>query len=313
MKSVLYLLLGFLSTQLLFSQDLNIEGKYYTTTRGEPIYMPIGKISFADRVINFHIGDPAASEEYSDPEEALGEPNYTHYRVPRYVSLGCGGQITLEFTDNGFVDMEGPDIYVWEVGPSEESFQFEISKDGKRWRDLGVIKGGKSFIDIAPVVQDIRDIFYFVRITDLQEICSGDTPGADIDAVGTISGVVKINLNADVLFDFDRFNLKEEALETLDSLASQIARVGMAKIIVEGHTDNIGSGNYNIYLSQRRANSVLKRLKKGLEDRGIYDFESQAHGFTRPRATNEDAEGRQLNRRVEIIVLPHRDFYKRRD
>lgn len=295
------------------SQDLVIEGKYYTSTRGEPIYMPIGKISFADRVVEFQVGKPSASEEFSDPEEALGEPNYVHYRVPRYVSLGCGGQLTLEFVDNGFVDMEGPDIYVWEVGPSEESFQFEISKDGKTWLDLGVIKGGKSFIDIAPVVQDIRDIFYFVRITDQREICSGDTPGADIDAVGTISGVVKINLNADILFDFDRFNLKDEALETIDSLASQIARVGMAKIIVEGHTDNIGSHNYNINLSQNRANSVLSRLKRGLKDRGIYDFESEAHGFTRPRTTNKNAEGRQLNRRVEIIVLPHRDFYKRRD
>lgn len=303
----------FLCFTTLVSQELEIEGKYYTTTRGEPIYMPLGKISFADRVVDFKIGDPSASDDFSDPEEALGEPNYTHYRVPRYVSLGCGGQLTLEFTDNGFVDMEGPDIYVWEVGPSEESFQFEISKDGKIWLDLGVIKGGKSYIDIAPVVQDIRDIFYFVRITDQREICSGDTPGADIDAVGTISGVVKINLNADVLFDFDRFNLREIAEETIDSLASQIARVGMAKIIVEGHTDNIGTHNYNIRLSQRRANSVLNQLKKGLKDRGIYEFESEAHGFTRPRATNENPEGRQLNRRVEIIVVPHRDFYKKRE
>lgn len=312
MKFQLLLILTLFAIHSIFSQDLVIEGKYYTSTRGEPIYMPIGKISFADRVVDFKKGDPYASEEFSNPEEALGEPNYTHYRVPRYVSLGCGGQITLEFTDNGFVDMEGPDIYVWEVGPSEESFQFEISKDGKTWLDLGIIPGGKSFIDIAPVVNDIRDIFYFVRITDQREICSGDTPGADIDAVGTISGVVKINLNADVLFDFDRFNLREIAEETIDSLASQIARVGMAKIIVEGHTDNIGSHKYNILLSQHRANSVLNQLKKGLIERGIYEFESEAYGFTRPRATNSNAEGRQLNRRVEIIVVPHRDFYKRR-
>lgn len=313
MKFQLLLILTLFAIHSIFSQDLVIEGKYYTSTRGEPIYMPIGKISFADRVVDFKKGDPYASEEFSNPEEALGEPNYNHYRVPRYVSLGCGGQITLEFTDNGFVDMEGPDIYVWEVGPSEESFQFEISKDGKTWLDLGIIPGGKSFIDIAPVVKDIRDIFYFVRITDQREICSGDTPGADIDAVGTISGVVKINLNADVLFDFDRFNLREIAEETIDSLASQIARVGMAKIIVEGHTDNIGTHNYNIRLSQRRANSVLNQLKKGLKDRGIYEFESEAYGFTRPRATNSNAEGRQLNRRVEIIVVPHRDFYKKRE
>jgi len=313
MKFIFLIILFLFSTLYVPAQETLVEGKYYNSTRGEPIYMPLGKISFADRVVEFIQGNPKALIDFTDPTEALGEPNYVHYRVPRYVSLGCGGQLTLEFTDNGFIDMEGPDLYVWEVGPSEESFQFEISKDGKKWLDLGIIHGGKSFIDIAPVVKDDRDIFYFIRITDQKEICSGDTPGADIDAVGTISGVVKINLNADVLFDFDRFNLKEGALETIDSLASQIARVGMAKIIVEGHTDNIGSQNYNIYLSQRRANSVLNRLKRGLKDRGIYDFKSEAHGFKKPRATNENAEGRQLNRRVEIIVVPHRDFYKRRN
>lgn len=295
------------------SQELVIEGKTYKSTRGEPIYMPLGKISFADHVVDFKVGSPAATGEFLNPEEALGEPNYIHYRVPRYVSLGCNGQLTLEFKDNGFVDMDGPDLYVWEVGPSEEPFRFEISKDGQNWLDLGTFPGGKSYIDISPVVNDIRDIFYFVRISDLKEICSGHTPGVDIDAVGTISGVVKINLNADVLFDFDRFNLKNGALETIDSLASKIARVGMAKIVVEGHTDNVGSKNYNQKLSQRRANSVLTQFKISLKDKGVYEFESVAFGFNKPRATNENAEGRQLNRRVEIIVLPHRDFYKRRD
>lgn len=313
MKNYSLQILLFLFTFSLFAQEAKIEGKYYSSTQGEPIYFPIGKLSFADRVVDFTVGNPAASDDFSNPEEALGEPNYVHYRVPRYVSLGCGGQITLEFTDNGFIDMEGPDLYVWEVGPSEESFQFEISKDGKTWLDLGIVSGGKSYIDIAPVVTDIRDIFYFVRITDQRDICSGNTPGADIDAVGTISGVVKINLNADVLFDFDRFNLKRDAQATIDSLASQIAGVGMAKIIVEGHTDNIGPQNYNMNLSQRRANSVLNQLKTGLKDRGVYEFESEAHGFSKPRATNETPEGRQLNRRVEVVVVPHRDFYKKRE
>src|SRR5690606_12259371 len=184
--------------------------------------MPLGKISFADHVVDFKVGTPAATREFLNPEEALGEPNYIHYRVPRYVSLGCGGQLTLEFTDNGFVNMEGPDLYVWEVGPSEESFQFEISKDGKNWLDLGIIEGGKSYIDIESVVTDIRDVFYFVRITDQKEICTRNTPGADIDAVETISGVLKINLSADVLFDTAKHNLKSVANASIDSLSKQI-------------------------------------------------------------------------------------------
>lgn len=313
MKFIFLIFLLLFCTVSILAQDAIVEGKYYTATRGEAIYMPIGKLSFADRVVEFIQGNPKAQIDFTNPNEALGEPNYVHYKVPRYVSLGCGGQLTLEFTDNGFVDMEGPDLYVWEVGPSEESFQFEISKDGKNWLDLGIIEGGKSYIDISEVVTDVRDVFYFVRITDQKEICTGNTPGADIDAVGTISGVLKINLSADVLFDTAKHHLKPIANAAIDSLAKQIKQVGMAKIIVEGHTDSDGSDLLNLRLSERRANSVITKLKSLLDDNGIYDFESVAHGLTKPRATNETEEGKQLNRRVEVIVLPHRDFYKKKD
>lgn len=300
-----------LSSFTIFAQSNEIEGKYYNSTRGEPIYMPIGKISFADKVVEFKQGNQRAAKDFTDPTQSLGEPNYIHYKVARYVSLGCGGQLTLEFTDNGFVDMEGPDLYVWEVGPSVESFQFEISKDGLNWEDLGLVSGGKSFIDIAPVVNDIRDVFYFVRITDQKEICTGNTPGADIDAVGTISGVLKINLSADVLFDTAKFDLKDKSNKAIDSLATQIAKVGMAEIIIEGHTDSDGSALYNLRLSEQRAKSVLKKLKGKLNDRGTYEFNSIAYGLTKPRASNKTKEGKKLNRRVEVVVKPHRDFYNK--
>jgi len=294
------------------AQNTVVEAKTYSSTKGESIYMPIGKISFADRIVEFIQGNPKADIDFTNPEEALGEPNYVHYKVPRYTSLGCGGQLTLEFTDNGFIDMEGPDLYIWEVGPSEESFQFEISKDGEHWLDLGIIEGGKSYIDIAEVVTDIRDVFYFVRITDQKEICTGSTPGADIDAVGTISGVLKINLSADVLFDTAKHTLMPIANASLDSLAKQIKQVGMAKIIVEGHTDSDGSSLYNYRLSERRAKSVINKLKTLLDNNGIYEFENVAYGLSKPRATNETEEGKKLNRRVEVIVLPHSDFYTRK-
>lgn len=295
----------------LFAQ-IQIEGRSYSINKSEAIYLPLGKISFADKVVEFVQGDPKASKDFSDPKNALGEPNYTHYKVPNYISLGCGGSLTLEFTDNGFVDMEGPDIYIWEVGPSAENFNLEISKDGKEWFNLGKVSGGKSFVDIAPAATDIRDVFYFVRITDLQDICSGISPGVDIDAVGTISGVIKINLSADVLFDFNKFDLKEKSISLLDSLAYQINKVGMAEIIVEGHTDSIGSYEYNLTLSEKRAQCVVNQLQSTLSDELKYLFKTEALSFTVPRADNATEEGRQLNRRVEIIVKPHRDFYKKK-
>src|SRR5690606_21268149 len=128
--------------------------------------------------------------------------------------------------------------------------------------------------------------FYFVRITDVKNICSGNSPGADIDAVGTISGVIKINLNADVLFEFNKFHLKESSIAILDTLAQQINKVGMAEIIIEGHTDSIGSFDYNLNLSEQRAQSVVNQLKITLDDDEKYLFKTEAFAFTKPRADN---------------------------
>lgn len=311
MKAFLFSGVFFSIISSVFSQPPIIEGKLYNSTKGEAIYMPLGRISFADNVVSFSMGIPHAKEEFSNPEEALGEPNYTHYKVPRYISLGCKGQLVLEFTDNGFIDMDGPDLYVWEVGPSEEDFLFEISIDGKEWRSLRIINGGKSYIDIAPVVKKKREVFYFVRITDIERICTGNSPGVDIDAVGTISGVIKIELQADVLFDSAQYNLKPESIEIIENLANQILKVGMAEIQLEGHTDSDGSEAYNVTLSQQRANSVLKMLKEYLKN-GEFLYSTNAFGESKPIATNKTEAGKQLNRRVEIIILPHKDFYKKK-
>ena len=154
-------LLFMIQGNLLWGQKFALEGKYYRTKKGQPIYIPLGKIAFVDRIITFKEGQPKAEEKYRDPLQALGQPNYVHYKVPNFVSLGCGGQLIVEFTDNGFIDLEGPDLYIFEVGPSVESFKLDISTDGKIWKSLGQIDGGKSLVDIAPVAKNSEDIFYF--------------------------------------------------------------------------------------------------------------------------------------------------------
>lgn len=314
-KKIVLLLLVFVLSAMSVEAQKFFEGKYYPSAKGEPIYMPLGTISFADKVVSFEKGDPIPLEEFLNPEEALGEPNYTHYREPNYLSLGCGGVVVLEFSDNGFIDMDGPDLFLWEVGPSKEPYNLEISTDGKQWRNLGVMDGGKEEVDISRVVDsDAEDveIFYFVRITDLKTICTGDTIGSDIDAVGTISGVIKIELSTDVLFDFDKYEIKADAKESILELSDKIAEVGMAEIRIEGHTDSDGTEAYNNILSERRAEAVLQKLETLLTDKGTYIFKTKSYGELRPIATNETEEGRQQNRRVEIVVLPHKDFYKER-
>ncbi|HET8810014.1 MAG TPA: OmpA family protein [Flavobacteriaceae bacterium] len=307
---ILLFCLGFCSIAIGQENPFSKYGEFYRDFQNNIIYMPLGKISFADSVVAFSKGLPAPTKKFGDPKKALGEPDYQRYLSPDYVSLGCGGILVVEFRDNGFVDLPGDDLYFYEVGPSVEPFIVEISTDGKKWKDVGKTRGGSSSMDITAADRGLHQIYYYVRLTDLQTFCPGETPGSDIDAVGTVSGVFKISLNTDVLFDTDKYTLKQEPLHILEELATKIERIGNSEILIEGHTDSDGSIPYNITLSENRAFSVADKLHELLQGKGEFTYSIKAYGEAKPRATNNTDAGKQLNRRVEIIVLPDLEFYK---
>ena len=114
----------------------------------------------------------------------------------------------------------------------------------------------------------------------------------------TARGLI-VNLS-DVLFDFDRATLRPGAREKLARVAGIITSHPGLRIEAEGHADAIGTDDYNARLSQRRAESV----RVFLVEQGIGTDTITAMGFgeSRPVATNGTAEGRQQNRRVELVV-----------
>jgi outer membrane protein OmpA-like peptidoglycan-associated protein len=107
---------------------------------------------------------------------------------------------------------------------------------------------------------------------------------------------------SDVLFDFDRSTLTQGARERLSKLVGLlVAYPGSYRVTTEGHTDSVGTHEYNSRLSADRAASVTAYLlSAGLPPEKV----GAAVGFaeTQPVATNETAEGRQANRRVEIVI-----------
>ena len=185
----------------LFSQT----GETYVVNRYESIYIPLGKISFADSIVNFKLGKPAPYKKYQDSSQALNEPNYRSYDKPDYVSIGCKGTLTVAFTDNGFMNLKGNDLYIFEVGPSKEAARIEISENGEDWIFAGNIFGGKSIIDLENQNISTKKVFYFVRIIDQKEVCRSKTAGADIDAIGAINCVIRLTLNTELLFKFDEY------------------------------------------------------------------------------------------------------------
>jgi outer membrane protein OmpA-like peptidoglycan-associated protein len=282
----------------------------YKTDNSSSIYLPLGRISFADSIVAFNIGKPLPYKKFSDPLQALGTPNYTSYNAPNYVSLGCKGSIIVAFTDNGFMNLPGNDLYIFEVGPSEEAAKIEISIDGNDWLFAGNISGGKSIIDLDDEQISNEIVFYYLRITDQKEVCKSKTAGADIDAVGAINSVIKLSIQADLLFDFDEYILIETAERIIQNITESIQQVAKATILIEGHTDSDGNEAYNLELSKKRGESVKVILEKMLKDKGEYDFILKSYGESKPKKPNTTEESKQLNRRVEIIVLPPQEYYK---
>jgi outer membrane protein OmpA-like peptidoglycan-associated protein len=118
---------------------------------------------------------------------------------------------------------------------------------------------------------------------------------------------IRIELAADVLFDFDKSDLRPVAQKTLHQAAGIIQDKAKGAVRIEGHTDSKGNDAYNQKLSERRAASVKTWFieKEGLAN---VQFTTQGFGAKKPVASNtkpdgsDDPDGRQKNRRVEIVL-----------
>lgn len=116
---------------------------------------------------------------------------------------------------------------------------------------------------------------------------------------------IRIELSADVLFDFDKADLRPQAVPHLEKVATVLQSYGTAACQIDGHTDNKGTRPYNQRLSERRAESV----KKWLQARAVSNpMTTRGWAESKPVAANahpdgkDNPDGRQKNRRVEIIV-----------
>ena len=120
---------------------------------------------------------------------------------------------------------------------------------------------------------------------------------ADLQAKQTDRGVV-VTLG-DVLFDTGQATLKPGASLAINRLATYLSSNPQTKVLIEGHTDSRGSEAYNEALSERRAHAVATEL----ETRGVPadQVQTAGRGKAYPVASNETPEGRQQNRRVEIV------------
>lgn len=168
--------------------------------------------------------------------------------------------------------------------------------------------GAKSVV--SPLKGQVLDLK--PNVLEIRGIASGMTAhteslqGALKDLGAKVTGQqIKISLAADVLFDFDKADLRPEAGPALQKVAAVVKSYPKASVLIEGHTDAKGGDEYNQRLSERRAGSV----RQWLTANGVAaQMTILGWGKTRPVAPNtlphgaDNPDGRQKNRRVEIIV-----------
>ena len=112
---------------------------------------------------------------------------------------------------------------------------------------------------------------------------------------------IHVNLPADVLFDFDKSDIRPDAAKALTNLATIIRANPKGRTRLEGHTDAVGNDKYNQALSERRAESVKQWLVTN-EKLDPAKMITRGWGKTKPIAPNDTDANRQKNRRLEAIV-----------
>lgn len=113
---------------------------------------------------------------------------------------------------------------------------------------------------------------------------------------------IKLTLPGGVSFPSGSSTISQSFYEPLDSIASTLTQYPESRVVVSGFTDNVGSADANLELSQKRAESVSKYLvKKGVNSARL---SSKGYGASNFIADNSTEQGRAMNRRVEIKILP---------
>jgi outer membrane protein OmpA-like peptidoglycan-associated protein len=152
----------------------------------------------------------------------------------------------------------------------------------------GQEEGKGKILDLVYIVQDLKGVTQNLQVKETKT-------------------EVKIELPGDILFDFDKWDIRPDAEPTLQKVADIINQYPKSRILVEGHTDSKGTHPYNVRLSQKRADSVRNWLvnKGGIEASRI---STRGWAETKPVAPNVNQDGsdnpggRQKNRRVEITI-----------
>jgi len=130
-----------------------------------------------------------------------------------------------------------------------------------------------------------------------------DIPGAEVERVGE---GIQITFDSAILFGFDSAELQSDSKSNLQNLATSLQKYPNTDLTIVGHTDSVGSEEYNQALSERRADAARAYLVREGVDRERIAAEGK--GEMEPVASNETEVGRTQNRRVEVAIFASQEY-----
>ena len=157
---------------------------------------------------------------------------------------------------------------------------------------LGAVGGGLAGVSVGHYMDQQRQ--------DLEKALAPEIQAGQARVQKLSEQVVLVTMTSQTAFDTDSSSVKPGFHSTLNKVANVVVRYGKTTLTVVGHTDNVGSNDYNQRLSERRAVSVAQHLESQRVD-GMR-LATAGKGETVPVASNASEGGRQANRRVEIYV-----------
>ena len=158
-----------------------------------------------------------------------------------------------------------------------------LSTTNLEYSDASVVGAGASLIKSTGSLDEFHR-----EVRDIEGVTFND-------ATGTLS------IQQYILFDFNSYKPKKSAIKPLSKIVEAFNKLDNAILHITGHTDNVGSSNYNQRLSERRAETIrLILVELGISEDKL---EVSGDGELSPVSSNDTEEGRALNRRVEFKVI----------
>jgi outer membrane protein OmpA-like peptidoglycan-associated protein len=182
------------------------------------------------------------------------------------------------------------------IGAASGAVVGALAKKDKRSKGvlIGAVGGGLAGAAVGSYMDSQK--------RDLEKVLAPEVQSGAVQVQQAGQNNLLVTMTSQTAFEFDSSRINPGFTSTLDKIANVLVRYGKTHLTIVGHTDNVGSNQYNQTLSERRAQAVNDYLRtQGVIPQRLVFL---GKGESSPRSTNATEEGRRINRRVEIVVEP---------